>query len=29
MNEVLTPERVMEIGQEWKRIFLSNYRRKS
>ena len=24
MNEILTPERVMEIGQEWKRIFLSN-----
>lgn len=23
MNEILTPERVMEIGQEWKRIFLN------
>lgn len=24
MNEILTPERVMEIGEEWKRIFLHN-----
>lgn len=24
MNELLTPERVLEIGQEWKRILLSN-----
>ncbi|MEZ4864635.1 MAG: hypothetical protein R3C14_25215 [Caldilineaceae bacterium] len=24
MNKVLTPERVMEIREEWKRIFLKN-----
>jgi hypothetical protein len=24
MNEILTPERVMAIGEEWKRIFLSH-----
>ena len=24
MNEILTPERVMEIGEEWKQIFLRN-----